>query len=333
MTTSILNEYTKLIEDDHFEFGLNRLSVSERVQIAKEYNENKNPSMEQTLVVSAIEIQRNYEKFENKTDAEQVLKAYDKCAQNLAKSKDKKFDHNKYRLGRNIKSFVCGNPEYAAKGFKIFDKYLTDVDVIEPIRSCMSRDSSLIDKGFAAIHKSADSICAKASDNQEAYSQLNLVFADLYGFYGARGPKEVVDKITSHFKEFEKQMNPKFCNLGYICESAAHHAKDEDIKEKMTILSKTFREWKGKEPFEVIYAREINRNSFIDKVHQKVKERTRANGEVFFSNDDVGLLNRIAEKDDYLELKEEGKGGDKDVIARNKMLMQARRESKNEGKQ
>ena len=338
MAKSKLDEFVKFAEDekvnrdrDRVGYRLNQLPVSERVQIAQEYNEIKNPSIEQTLVASTIEINRYYEKIENKDEAEQIMQAYAKCAQNLEKANDTKLKGNKYDLGRNIKSFVCGNPEYSAKGFDILDKYLTDVDVIDPIRSCMSRDDSLIDKGFAAIHKSADSICARDSDDKAAARQLNLAFADLYNLHGHRDSAEMIDKITSHFSEFEKQMDTRYCNLEYICEAPKSH--NEEVRKKMNGLSKIFGEWKkGKESFNVIHERETSRHSFIDMVEQKVKARSKAKGEDYLSNDDRRLLHRVAAKADYLTIKEEGKSGDKDVIDRNKILMQAHRESKNQGK-
>ncbi len=342
MTKSKLNEFAvdvcfdeRKMEISNDGFKLNILPIQEKVQIAKEYNQQKNPNLRQSVVISDMEVSR-LEDIEDKKDAQEILNAYDKCAKNL-KSKVFNLDHNKYHLGRNIKEFVCGNPEFSAQAFDIMDKNLIDVDVIDPIRSCMSRDNSLMDKGFAAIHKSADAICAKASDNKKAAQQLNLVFADLYNFYGRLESVDTIDKITSYFSEFEHQMDRKFCNLEYICSGVAsseYHKNNPEKYEKMEILSKSFDKWeKGKEPFKDIYERETKRSSFINKVEQKVVARSRDKGELYLGNDDVGLLNRVARKDDYLEFKENGKSGDKDVIARNKILMQARKESKNEGKQ
>jgi hypothetical protein len=88
---------------------------------------------------------------------------------------------------------------------KIYDKYLADVDVIDGVRSCMSRNDKLLDKGFAVIHKMADSICKKENNPLAASDRLRLAFADLYGYYPIKEPDRL-DKITDHFIEFTPQM-------------------------------------------------------------------------------------------------------------------------------
>ena len=320
MTASKLNKFVRLAKDkssDWFDVLNNTLSISEKVQILKEYNETKNPSLEQTLVVSAITINGYYEDkpIRDKEIVEQILQAYDKCAQNLAKVKDAKLDSNKYDLGRNIKSFVCGNPEYSAKGLNILDKYLTDVDVIAPICTCMLCDNSLMDNGFAAIHKSVDNVCAKHPNAYNFRQHLNSVFADLYNLSCYLKSVEMIDKITSSFSEFEKQMDPNLCNLNYICDNARrHYALDGYISEKMAVLSVTFDKWRrGDEPFKEVYAREINNHSFMEMVKQKVEKR--AKSDVYSSHNDS----------EQKTLKKEGK--DKEAITR-KMLSQVHNECK-----
>lgn len=336
MTKSKLNEYAINVYfeekkvDSELSFKLKSLPIQEKIQIAKEYNQIKTPNLRQSVVISENEINR-FEHIDDKNDAQEVLNAYDKCAKNL-KSETFNLDSNKYDLGRNIKEFVCGHPEFSAQAFNILNESLTDVDVIEPIRSCMSRDNSLMDKGFSAMHRSADAVCRKASDDKKVARQLNLAFADLYNFHGHLESADTIEKITSYFPEFEKQMDRRFCNLDYICSVVAsneYHKNNSEIGKKMEILSKSFEKWKkGKEPFKDIYERETKRSSFINKVEQKVVARSQAKGELYLESDDVDLLNRVSQKDDYLDFKENGKSGNADVIARNKILMQSRRETR-----
>ena len=336
MTGSKLNKFAIDVSFDEKKdsaelfFELQILPLQEKIQIAKEYNQIKTPNLRQSVVISE-NIFNRFEHIDDKNDAQEVLNAYDKCAKNL-KSETFNIDHNKYELGRNIKQFVCGHPEFSAQAFNILNVSLTDVDIIDPIRSCMSRDNSLMDKGFAAMHRSADAVCRKASDDKKVARQLNLAFADLYNFRGHLASVNTIEKITSYFPEFEKQMDRNYCNLEYICSvvaSSAYHNKNSELCEKMEILSKSFEKWKkGNEPFKDIYERETQRSSFINKVEQKVEARSQAKGNLYLESGDIDLLNRVSQKDDYLDFKENGKSGDADVIARNKILMQSRRETR-----
>ncbi len=329
------------------------LSSQDQVQLAKEYNALENPTYMQTKIMASLDVDYGYTPVFFEDEAEEVVKAFVKCAEQIAK--DREFnDDDKYQFGRYIKYLVCRQPEVAAQAFAALEN-LTDVNVIEAIRSCMSRDHSLIDKGFAAIHKSADSICAKeaardvSNENpkriswqhkhpkQAAAQDLNLAFADLYNFHGFLNNVELIDKITGYFIEFEKQMSPEWCNLDRICRGAAHHSEDKgnsDIGKKMYLLSECFEEWKkGKQDFKSIMEEKIEHKAFIKKVQEKIKERAGTVGLIGISENDHKFLWRVeGNEPDYLKLKKEGKSGDADIIADNKLLMKARKELRDQQK-
>lgn len=345
MTISKLNEFAAEISDenkwDHSgSYKLAALPIPEKAQIVREYNKLKNPDLRQTLVVSNIEIDRS-ERIHDKADSDEILKAYAKCAKNLAASKDTKLDYEKRELGRHIKQFVCGHASYSAPAFGILSKYLTDVDVIEPVRSCMSRDHSLIDKGFAAIHKSADAMCAKAKKEGKeepqfaASDSLRLAFADLYNFNGQLDSADTIDKITSYFPSFDKQirrMNPekhRFLsgNLEMSCNLSHERAKSDLIYWKMHVLHETFHEFEqSSEPFEKIYEKtaakykdKVERSQFNETVRKKVWNKIATQNNV--SDADKQALNNL-KKDYYNEMKIPGN------TEINKILMSARRDAR-----
>ena len=330
-------KYEKSPDYKSVKWQISDLSSEMKLRLAKEYNESNDTSKVGAVIIGTM-LRSDRERVFRPEEAKEVASALERCAETYVR--EGASDYEKYKLGRKLKNFVVGHPETASQVFATLEKHLTDVDVIEPIRSCMSRDHSLLDKGFAAIHRSADAICAQAQkegkENPQfaASEQIRLAFADLYNFNGQLDSAETIDKITAHFPSFDKQiqrMNPEghdfvSCNLENACHLWHEHAKSELIYQKMQVLSETFREFdRSTKPFAEIYAAtsakhkdDMERLHFMEKVHQKISAKRD------MTKEDIDLLRKISKPHDFTTLK---KAGDVDF---NKMIMSARQESRKE---
>ncbi len=331
---SVVKNIDNNIDRHLIEWQIQELPVFTKNRLAREYNEIEHPNMIQSQIIAAMMRDERKRVYEPK-DAKEVANALEKCATVYAENSAS--DRDKWELGRKLKHFVIGHPENTAQVFDTLTNHLTDVDVIEPIRSCMSRDHSLLEKGFAAIHKSADAVCAKAKQagkeepQYAASEQLRLAFADLYNFNGQLDSAETIDKVTSYFPSFDKQIrriNPegyRFVggNLEGACNLWQEHAKSELIYRKMQILRETFHEFEeSKKPFTEIYAAtsakykdDLERLEFQEKVKQKIIGKSHD-----ITSEDMKVLDKVSKESDYNAMKV---AGNTDI---NKILMSARRD-------
>ncbi len=324
------------IDFDEIAYQMQKLPNTAKLKIAKEYNESRTDSLSEAKLVAAMMDSYGRERIYSPEDAKDMLSALNKCTQTFATQGAS--TQEKHDLGGALKYFAIEHPETISGVFGNLEK-LTDADVIDSIRSCMSRDSSLLDAGFAAIHKSADSICAKAEQNNwenpqfAASNQIRLAFADLYNYYGSYlGDMDAVDKITEHFADFDKQIrrvNPEKSkyiggNLEGACQTHHNQETNEFVYKKMQVLENTFREFEQSDkPFKEIYTaelagakEELERLEFVHKVKQKIRSKAEP------EDKDFELLRKMRKTNDYAELK---RAGDTDF---NKMLMQARKDSR-----
>ena len=203
----------KILEEvqDELEYPiLAHLSAQEQLQLVREYNKLENPTTFENLVISALNtdnLHNQKRKFTNDESAE-VMAAYSKCASAINKDMPM-FKHN---LAQNIKSLFCAHPETAGKALKIYDEHFSDIDIIDNVRSCMTSNPRLVDKGFAVIHKNVNNLVLKRGESKEAKFMLSerlaTAFRDLYGYYGSQS-SDNVDKITENFVLLEKYIERK----------------------------------------------------------------------------------------------------------------------------
>ena len=314
---------------EDLEFAFIGLPVRTKLDLIRGYNKLENPDFKQSAIIVASLSSMYRERIFNEKDSKEVASALNKCAEIYASNGAS--DRQKRHLGRELKYLVIGQPETAASVLNILDKHLTDVDVIEPIRSCISRDYSLLDKGFTAIHKSVDNVCAKAEKAGKkepefaASEQIRVAFADLYcGPKGSLDSAEMIDKISSYFPSFENQIRRKDAgSLHSQCEWMMHHAENDAAKSKAGILRDTFLEFsKSDKSFAEIYANitaehqeKLHLEAFKAKVRENVMNKTG------LKLKELALLNKISTPHEYTTLKQ---AGDTEF---NKMLMKARNDA------
>jgi len=312
---------------------LRNLSTKTKLDLMKDYNDLTAPDLKMSaIVVNCIGTSR--ERTFNENESKEVCDTLARCAAYYVLNGAS--DEQKRDLGRTLKYFVIGHPENASAVLDTLDKFLTNVDVIEPIRSCMSRDHSLFDKGFKAIHKSADAICTKAKEAGKkephfaASEQIRLAFADLYHFGTPMDSVAMLDRITKEFPSFEDQIRRgDASSLKNQCEWEGWRTKNDFMRCKLEILHDTFDQFGHSDKhFSEIYKSEtakrqdeLARLAFKEKVAQKVKSKS----EALTAQDEI-LLDKISKPHEYTTLKRAGN------IEFNKMLMSAHRQAKEETK-
>ena len=274
----------KIMEEvqDELEYPiLAHLSAQEQVQIAREYNKLEHPSAMESLIISALNTDnlRTFKrKFTNEESAE-IMAAYSKCAA-LADKDIPMFKHN---LAQNIKSLFVAHPETAGKALKLYDERFCDIDVIDNVRSCMTSNTRLVDKGFAVIHKNVHNLLAKGGNNKEVKfalsERLATAFRDLYGHYGSHRADNV-DKITENFVLLGKHINRK-SQIGMQHTLLECDSPDKLCQAKNEILYNSFKKMEEDErTFGEIYAQELAENKekleqldFASKVSMKVRKK------------------------------------------------------------
>lgn len=229
------------------------LTKENKLDLVRAYNKlNKDEAnlKRSAELVTCLDSYRHYNRIFDEQESKEVCSALEKCAKCYVENNAS--DEQKRDLGLCLKYFVIEHPENIPQVLNILDT-LTDVDVIDPIRSCMSRDPSLLDQGFAAMHKSVNAICKKEKSDFAASWKIRVAFADLYDYFGHKNFEDVatIDRITKEFPSFENQIRREDAGSLYdILQSTYMNRENDAMKDELRTLSDAFSSFgKGSDSF------------------------------------------------------------------------------------
>ena len=259
---------------------LAKLQPQEQLQIAREYLKSEKPTALENLVMLSLNVNPAYstERAFNPTESIEFALAFAKCAADTDLSRSQK-----HELSRNLQHLVERQPETARMALNILSDYLCDCDIIDPIRTCISRNKKLADKGFAAIQKNVATLHA-ADENDNPYKKyidkhLAVAFRDLYEQYAGKSP-EITDIITENFILLNKHLDPHKQKISHIFLEC--RPNNQLSREKIEILYESFKQAEAESeqcPFGEIYAEKLAQHAekleqltFRERVTHKVRK-------------------------------------------------------------
>lgn len=245
---------------------LAKLKPEEQLQLAREYNALQNPSSMENLIILSLNTNnsRTSERKFNHLESAEIMEAFAKCADNITNSSAASAQF-KYELARNIQSLVRCHSETARFALAVYEQNLSDIDIIDCVRTCMLRNNKLLDKGFAVIGKNVQNLlrdcpaAAKEQTKAQISEHLTVAFRDLYKFYTPRNA-ETIDIITDNFmalnKHIERNQQSSLGNTMIAC-----RADYPLCKIKRDVLYYSFKAMEeDTRPFTEIYSEELSRH-------------------------------------------------------------------------
>ncbi len=223
MLKQLVDEYKK--SNDSWQIGviLRRKTNAEKLQLAKEYNQEENPSTEASCLISQLDIGYVDTRVFNDAESKEIMCAYHKCAQNLYLAIKKEKDEEKLEetdealenLRNTMHHFMRSHKETAGSALDIYSEYMVDRGsyVIDSIGACMMRNPRIWDKGFQAIHKIVDTETNKAKlEHQENWNlicsqQLQIV---MRGLFEAAKTDKMTERFIKEYISFEENIDKAY---------------------------------------------------------------------------------------------------------------------------
>lgn len=323
MLKELVEEYKK--SNDSWQMGiiLRRKTNAEKLQLAQEYNKEKNPSIEASCLISQLDIGYVDTRVFNDVEAKEIMRAYHKCAQNLSQTIKKEKDEEKLEeidealenLRNTTHRFMYSHKETAGSVLDIYCEYMTDRGsyVIDSIGACMMRNPRIWDKGFQAIHKIVDIETRKAKlKHQENWNlicsqQLQIV---MRGLFEAAKTDKMTEKFIKEYISFEENIDKAWVQDTIEEVPGAHISlRGSGQSEKFdtyTALLKTIFKRSVKQIEANQYAKTYGRDSAVNH-YEKIDEDYDRNFSAIFKE--------IAEyyKEEMVRLKAEGQKKQKKV--------------------
>lgn len=220
MLRELVDKYKK--SNDSWQMGsiLRKKTNAEKLQLAKEYNQEENQSTEASCLISQLDIGYVNTRVFNDAEAKEIMRAYHKCAQDLSQTIKKEKDEEKIEeiydslesLRGSIQKFVCSHKETAEEAINIYSEYMVDRGsyIIDSISMCMMYNPKVWDKGFKAIHKIVNIETHKAE--QKHKENWNLVCSEylqmtMRGLFETAKTDKMTEKFIKEYISFEKNID------------------------------------------------------------------------------------------------------------------------------
>ena len=240
MLQELVEEWNK--RDCPFRF-LKEKTPSEQLQLAQEYNKEKNPSLDASCIIAQIDIGYKTDRIYNENEAKEIMSAYKNCAKNLLEAPKTKTDKDDLEkidsayssLSTSMRNFVTAHKETAEQIISIFNEYTGSARDFWLIETCMVKNPQIWEQGFKAVHKIVDAEEKKAKLQHEKNPELacsenlSTLFTALFD---AASEPENIEKIAKEYSSLENNMDKRWLRLIEEEVEGAHcYVDDREVRE------------------------------------------------------------------------------------------------------